>query len=233
MRARSRTLSRPRRRARPRVQDHETRRRLLETAAELFADEGFHGVTVREICRAARANLAAVNYHFGDKLGLYAEVVQAAIDAMRETGAAAMRSDGTPEQRLRTFIGVHLERLVGKGQGSWIHRLMNREMEAPTPELDRVVEQGIRPRIAYLSGVVAEAMGCPLDDQRVARVVGSIQGQFLIYARNPILTRLMPGWRPTPESLAQLADHIAEFSLAGMRGLAEAVRPSEDPVVRP
>jgi AcrR family transcriptional regulator len=212
--------ARPRRRARPRSEDHETRRRLLETAAELFADHGFEGVTVREISRAARANLAAVNYHFGDKLGLYAEVVQAAIDAMRETGAAAMQAGGTPEERLRTFIRVHLERIVGKGQGSWIHRLMNREMEAPTPELDRVVEQGIRPRIEYLSGIVAELMGCPVGDDRVPRVVASIQGQFLIYARNPIASRLMPRWRPTPEALMQLADHIAEFSIAGIRGLS-------------
>jgi AcrR family transcriptional regulator len=211
--------ARPRRRARPRSEDHETRRRLLETAAELFADHGFAGVTVREISRAARANLAAVNYHFGDKLGLYAEVVQAAIDAMRETGAAAMQASGPPEERLRTFIRVHLERIVGKGQGSWIHRLMNREMEAPTPELDRVVEQGIRPRIEYLSRIVAELMGCPVGDDRVPRVVASIQGQFLIYARNPIASRLMPRWRTTPEALAELADHIAEFSIAGIRGL--------------
>jgi len=218
---------RPRRRARTPADDHETRRRLLETAAELFADRGFEGVTVREICRAARANVAAVNYHYGDKLGLYAEVVQAAIDAMRETGAAAMQAEGPPEERLRTFIHVHVERIVGKAQGSWIHRLMNREMESPTPELDRVVEHGIRPRIAYLSGIVAELMGCSASDDRVARTVGSIQGQFLIYARSAILTRLMPRWRPTPAALAELADHIAEFSIAGIRGLAGRVGASE------
>src|SRR4029078_8178468 len=97
---------------------------------------------------------------------------------------------------------------------------MNREMEAPTPELDRVVEQGIRPRIEYLSVIVSELMGCPLGDDRVVRVVASIQGQFLIYARNPIASRLMPRWRPTPQALAQLADHIADFSIAGIRGLS-------------
>jgi len=161
-----------------------------------------------------------VNYHFGDKLGLYAEVVQAAIDAMRQTAAAAMQSEGPAEERLRTYIRVHLERILGKGQGSWIHRLMNRELEAPTPELDRVVDQGIRPRVAYLSGLVAELMGCPVTDPRVGRSVASIQGQFLIYARNPILSRLVPRWRPTPAALAELADHISEFSLAGVRGLA-------------
>ena len=50
--------------------DAATRARLLAAAGRLFADRGFKKVTVREICRAARANVAAINYHFGDKLGL-------------------------------------------------------------------------------------------------------------------------------------------------------------------
>src|SRR5207247_1703079 len=65
--------------------DRETRERLLRTAARLFADRGFKKVTVRDICRTARANVAAVNYHFGDKLGLYREVLQLAAEALRST----------------------------------------------------------------------------------------------------------------------------------------------------
>ena len=69
--------------------DRETRDRLLKSAAQLFADRGFKKVTVRDICRAARANVASVNYHFSDKTGLYREVLQLAIDTMRATTDAA------------------------------------------------------------------------------------------------------------------------------------------------
>ena len=48
----------------------DTRQRLIDAAATLFADRGFQNVTVREICKASTANVAAVNYHFGDKAGL-------------------------------------------------------------------------------------------------------------------------------------------------------------------
>ena len=72
--------------------DRETRDRLLKASEQLFAARGFRDVTVRDICRAARANVAAVNYHFGDKLGLYREVLQVAIDAMRETNEAGRRA---------------------------------------------------------------------------------------------------------------------------------------------
>src|SRR6185295_19012248 len=87
--------------------DRATRERLIASAARLFGARGFKGVTVREICHAARANVAAVNYHFGDKLGLYREVLQAAVGEMRKISDAARRAGegGAPEDKLRAYIG--------------------------------------------------------------------------------------------------------------------------------
>ena len=208
------------------VADHETRQRLLDVAARMFSIDGFKRVTVREICREAGANVAAVNYHFGDKLGLYTEVVRIAIEAIRGTSEQSMQAGegGTAEERLRAFVRVFLGRLAGSGRDSWIHKLMSREMADPTPALDLVVEQAIRPRLQYVGGIVAELMGCAPDDRRVAMVVASIQGQCLLYSPNPVATRL--GWT-TPSTSAELdaiANHIAEFSLAGLRAVARARR---------
>ena len=49
-----------------------TKQRLIEAAEELFADEGFDRVSVRDITTKAGANVAAVNYHFGSREGLIA-----------------------------------------------------------------------------------------------------------------------------------------------------------------
>ncbi len=54
----------------------DTRTRLLEAAGPVFAAHGFDGATVREICSAAHVNVASVGYYFGDKLGLYREVIR-------------------------------------------------------------------------------------------------------------------------------------------------------------
>jgi AcrR family transcriptional regulator len=218
----TRPPARAQRRARAAGRDHATRRGLLQRAAELFAERGFDGVTVREICRAAGANVAAVNYHFGDKRGLYGEVVEVAIAAMREAGAAAMRAgDGErAKDRLRSYVHAFLERLTASDRESWIHRIMSRELEAPTPALDRVVDEVLRPRIAYLAAIVSELMGCPASDPRVGWAVASIQGQCLLYRSQAIVIRLAPRWRPTPERLDELADHIARFSLGGIAALA-------------
>ena len=203
--------------------DLETRERLLRTAARLFADRGFKRVTVRDICRTARANVAAVNYHFGDKLGLYREVLQVAIDALRSTTEAA-RAAGegcAADEKLRRFVRVHLGRILAVDRDDWIHRLINREIADPTPALDALVDQGMRPRIEYLSGVVAELLGCPLEDPRVMRSVASIQSQSVAYLPNPLAARLGLKSKLTPAEIDEVAQHIAEFSLAGIRAIAD------------
>lgn len=200
--------------------DRETRARLLKAAERLFADRGFRKVTVREICRAARANVAAINYHFGDKLGLYREVLQSATDVMRATTEAARRAGAgqTPEEQLRRYLLIFLQGLLGSNYET-LHRLIHREMNDPTPMLDVFVEQSVRPRVEYLSGIVAELIGGQPTDQRVLRCVASIHSQTIAYLPNPIAARLGFSFKPTPSQIDRAAQHIAEFSLAGVRAI--------------
>jgi TetR/AcrR family transcriptional regulator, regulator of cefoperazone and chloramphenicol sensitivity len=204
--------------------DTETRDRLLKAAERLFADRGFKKVTVRDICRAARANVAAVNYHFGDKLGLYREVMQTAIDGMRGTNDAAREAGAgqPPEEQLRRYIAIFVHRVLTPGNDT-IHRLINREMNDPTPALDALVEQGVRPRVEYLSGLIAAIIGCDPADQRVLRCVASVQAQTLAYMPNPIAARLGLANKPTAANLIDIADHIADFSLAGVHAVGRVV----------
>ncbi|HEY6357045.1 MAG TPA: TetR family transcriptional regulator, partial [Vicinamibacterales bacterium] len=114
----------------PLPHDHGTRERVLEVATRLFAESGFKRVTVRAICHEARANVAAVNYHFRDKLGLYTEVLGQAVSVMRDTTEAAARAaEGRPPaDQLRAYVRVVSERIFAQGCDSWLHQLINREM---------------------------------------------------------------------------------------------------------
>jgi len=53
----------------------DTKERLIAAGMEVFAERGYAEAGIREICRRAGANPAAVNYHFGDKQRFYAEVL--------------------------------------------------------------------------------------------------------------------------------------------------------------
>ena len=78
-RRRGETRERPRPRTRVVETDAATRDRLLATGTRLFAERGFQNVTVRDICTEAAANVAAINYHFEGKAGLYMEVLRTAV----------------------------------------------------------------------------------------------------------------------------------------------------------
>jgi len=207
-----------------RQRDRETRERLLKAAAQLFADRGFKKVTVRDICRVARANVAAVNYHFGDKTGLYREVLQQAIETIRSTNEAARAAgEGLPaDERLRQYIKVSLCRVMSSGNISWISRLVHRELSDPTPSLDALVDQALRPRVDDLSGMVAEILGCDVDDARVGQCVASIHAQWLLFVPNPIASRVRAKLQLRSDDAATLAEHITTFSLAGIHALAHA-----------
>ena len=199
----------------------DTRQRLVESAAKLFANKGFEHVTVREICKASNANVAAVNYHFGDKAGLYRAVVMLAIEQMLETNELTQRAgEGrSPEDQLREFIRVFVNRLSGEGPTAWIHRLMAREMERPTEVLELVMTQVVKPRVEYLSGIASAIMNLPPADPRVLRCISSLQIECLMSARKPPAAIEKTFGRAVSE-LDAIIEHIADFSLGGMRALA-------------
>jgi AcrR family transcriptional regulator len=201
----------------------DTRQRLIDAAAILFSDRGFEDVTVRELCRASNANVAAVNYHFGDKAGLYRAVVMFAIQVMRETNEMSQRAgEGqSPEDQIRGFVRVFVGRITSANPNAWIHRLMAREMDRPTEALDLVMTQVVQPRLEYLCGVAGTIMNLPSTDPRVRRSVGSLQSQCLMASRTipPALEKSFgSAWR----DLDTAANHIADFSIGGMKAIAAA-----------
>jgi AcrR family transcriptional regulator len=195
-------------------------------AARLFASRGFKKVTVREICRTAGVNVAAVNYHFGNKLGLYRGILETAVEAMRDTNEAARRAgEGRqPDEKLRAWVHVYVQRMAASRQNSWIQPLMSREIADRTAAIDLIVERVLRPRAAYLAGIVADILGCATDDERVMRAVTCVQSQCLAFVPNPVTSRLNPDLKVTPDALDSVAEHITAFSLAGIRALRTSPR---------
>ena len=213
------------RRAKP-AGDVETRTRLLNVAAQLFAERGFARVTVRDICKQARANVAAVNYHFGGKEGLYTAVMRRAIEVMQATTAEAEtagRGQPAPE-RLRAYVSVFLMRMLGKDHASWIHQLMLRELSDPTPALDMVATDVLKPRTAYLCGIIGELIGCPATSPLVMRCAMSVQGQFNSLLWSQAVTRMIHIAEMPVPTLDEITEHVTQFSLGGVEEIRRRKR---------
>jgi AcrR family transcriptional regulator len=210
----------------PTLRDHETRNRILRAAARLFAERGFNHVSIRDICKEAGSNLASVNYHFGDKLGLYRELVSVVAEGMNEGKISAFESGAgkPPEAQLRAYIRGFLHQLLDQTpeDSCWLDKLIAREMAEPTPALDLIIEKGIKPAGQRLMKLVSEVLGLPADDPHVFQAAGAIQGLCLWYRTSrTVAERLFPEVKYTPERIDSLAQFVADFTLAGIRALVQ------------
>jgi AcrR family transcriptional regulator len=194
----------------------------LEAAGEVFAEQGFRTATVRDICQRAGANVAAINYHFGDKERLYLEVLKYAHTCAftKYPPDLGLKPGATPRQRLHAFVRSFLFRVLDEGRPAWHGKLMAREIADPTGALEAIVKDGIRPHFATLRGIVTDLLGPKLaaDPDRVRYAAWSVVGQCLFYFYGrPVILQLNPGQALTGEALEAVAEHITDFSLAALK----------------
>jgi len=194
-----------------------TRQRLIDVATRQFAERGFKRVTVRDISHEARANVAAVNYHFRDKLGLYREVLDGAAAVILELTEAAIQAGAgrSPEDKLRAYIRVHCERIFSMGGFNELHRLIHREMEEPTPLLESVIDKVFRPRFEYLTSVVADLLGFAPNDVRSVHCAMSVHMHVVMFRPSPVVDRLGPQVKRF-FTVENVIEHITAFAFNGI-----------------
>jgi AcrR family transcriptional regulator len=198
----------------------QTRARLLDAARATFSQLGFQGATVREICRRAEANVAAVNYHFGSKDGLLSEALN--FDPLKDMQLANVDAAECPRIRLQLFIHEFMSMLLDEKNASSQCRIMARELADPTPALDQIVREAIAPLHDFLGKLVLELTGEGIGKAALRRCVNSIVGQCIFYSHSyPVLQRLHPTLRYSHSEIKAIAEHIAEFSLLALQQIVK------------
>jgi len=201
-----------------------TESRLLEAAGEIFAEVGYRAATVRQICEKAGANIAAVNYHFGDKEGLYMAVLRSVPDAHAEKFPAnrGLPPGATAQQRLAAYIESLLNRVFDEGRPGWHTKIMAREMIEPTRALDTLVTDVALPVHQELAAIVRKLLGSRATGDAVRLCTLSILSQCVYYhhARS-VLSRLYPQQEYRSQDIAQLAHHITRFSQGALQHFAQ------------
>jgi AcrR family transcriptional regulator len=193
-----------------------TRERVLAVACELFADTGFHGTHLREICKRAETNLAGVSYHFHSKEELYQAVV---MEAGRQLSELDNGFDPTtqlpPEQRLQALTESLLQRLGVKR--AWIAKLLTRELvdhddNAPIHAATRLERDFV-----LFQAVMRELLGPNMPSDVVRLQALTLIGECVFYSltrenpRHPL--RQFTVTPPTP----LLAWFLTQRSLGALR----------------
>jgi AcrR family transcriptional regulator len=192
--------------------------RLIEVAGEAFAAKGYDSVGIREICQKAEANVAAVNYHFGDKRGLYRACLQHAQSCRIEgLDHPAWPESYTAADKLRAFIRRMLQEKLNPDRPAWHQDLMLRELSRPSESCREFVESYIRPMAHTLGDIMQDLYPHREWNQQTWMVGFSVVGQVLFYQlQQPVIRILMGDEGFESLTVDGLTDHITRFCLAAL-----------------
>lgn len=203
-----------------------TRERIAVAAGEIFAERGFDGTTIRDICHRASANVAAVNYYFGDKQRLYVEaVIQAHRWRIEQFPLPPWNETTSAETKLEDFITTFVRRVRSGPDGTWHSKLMMREMANPTAACAELVQSTIRPQFEILLEILRELMPTDATHEQLRLTAFSIVGQCLFYHfADPVIRNLLTADEYSTLTIEQLGRHITNFSLAAIRAAKQTSR---------
>ncbi len=209
----------------PRKGSAKTYKSLLAVASEVFAKKGYRDTTIAEICERAGANIAAVNYHFGDKETLYRESWRRSfLETVKAHPPDGGVSDGAPPKaRLRGQVSALLRRIADENNREF--PIVQKELANPTGLLEEVMQEEIRPLQERMRTVIRELLGAHIPDRLVQFCEISVISQCI----TPMVVRGGRGGNrehekdyPGIDDIEAYSDHVMEFSLGGIRAIRKA-----------
>lgn len=196
-----------------------TRVAILDAAGRVFAECGYAQATSKAICERARINMAAVNYHFGSRDGLYLAVLKdmhqhmLGLNFMRGLARRPLPAEEKLELFLRGLVDAALD------AGKWQTRVWARELLAPTPLLAQAAPASALPGVDVLTGIAASLTGMRARDPALPACVLSALAPCLVLLvadqRAAMPLQALHG-RPA----AVLTRQLHGFALAGLRAAA-------------
>ena len=202
-----------------------TRERLLDEAERLFAQKGYNAVTVREITAAAGSNLAAVNYHFGNKENLYVEVFRSRWMARArkiQQSLVALEKEPrlTPEQVVRTLADAFLGTAMTNDERLRHAQLIAREMgpDSDSRVFRLLTEEALMPFMDLVIRLWQRCLPQPQDPEHLKLLALSIWSQVLYFNFARPVVSMVSGREYDQRFVDQLVEHITHFSLHGVNG---------------
>ncbi|MBN2455182.1 MAG: CerR family C-terminal domain-containing protein [Sedimentisphaerales bacterium] len=202
----------------------ESSEKLLKAAMEVFAEKGYRKATVAQICHKAGSNVAAVNYHYGSKDGLYIAVWKNAFEEAMKVYPpdGSLPSDAPAEQKLRALIFSNLHRILDDGRLGCSGQILLREMAEPTEVVRQIFHDVIAPLRERTHKIIRELLGPKASEQDIRFCVLSVVNQCLAMGFRKSRKKLSPFFRADDikkDVIDQLAEHVTAFSLAGIAAI--------------
>lgn len=196
----------------------ETRRRIIEAAAAVFAEKGFHRASTRSICARAGVNAASVNYHFRSKAELYAQVVRGSSARMLAVARPDAPDDAADlPTRLRRYVAsVFVDPAADPEAGATEAlraRILAWEMLEPTGVVEDLRRDAVAPHLEILRAIVRDGLGPAAAEGDVDVVAMAIVGQAVVLHHvAPLFPALAEAVATDPAVRERTIDRLASFA---------------------
>ncbi len=127
---------------------------ILNTAAGIFANKGYHQTTVDEIAKALGVAKGTIYYHFKNKEGLYLAIIREGVLLLEEQMRLDVSGAGTPAEKIRKLIGGMLAFIEDKQD---LVFLFLKELYGTNLQRKDLVEM-ISASLGLIRGVIEEGM---------------------------------------------------------------------------
>ena len=198
-----------------------TKESIMTAAMRLFAEKGLKLVTVREICQAAKVNVALVNYHFRNKNGLYQACVERLFHENTGDELCALDRSVSDARSWRTAVrgwifGVSRALRATQDGTALVAGFFRQEMINPSPMCDLLRERYVIPVQDSLLRLIAMAVE---DVHEQYHWVDAIWSQLCAYVLRD--SSWNPLFRPVDVEAENWSDSVADFVyrqvLSGMK----------------
>lgn len=200
----------------------DVRERLLKVSAEYFARDGFNRTSVREICRAAKANVASIRYYFGSKLGLYRELlVESVRIAIQQHPMPELIEGESGEAGIRRWVEHLLNLKLRDGfEEEIMCRLISHELHEPSPALDEVVDLLFAPFHHEMEKAISKLLEGRAPQPICRHLSLQLTALCFQYAqRRHVLQRLQFRLPSGGREADDLIDYVTRFFIAGARAV--------------
>lgn len=109
-----------------------TYNQILQVATKLFAEKGFDGVTTKEICDTAQANISSLHYHFETKNKLFFKIVDELGSTFKDVTSRYLTPPQNSEEMKIKLELYLMESLSFFNSSIYLHRIIHHEMGLAT-----------------------------------------------------------------------------------------------------
>lgn len=119
-----------------------TREDILEAAAQIFSQKGYHGTSMQDIALAVNLQKGSLYHHVASKQEILLELLNRALDLLIEKVNGAIEEPALPDERLRRAMRIYLQTLAEYQDLAAVLLLEHRSLEPEfqsrhTPRRDR------------------------------------------------------------------------------------------------